>query len=259
MADKTLASKEKFIERLQWMSQEKFQEVKKTDEYRALITDPEVKGQLQSMLANRRAKERKRVKFLETLYTTSEAMNWVKDIQDYRDLRVLQIVLGDDLADNDNKLWFSSLDKGRRECHNRALTAFCRLVLKTSPGTNRSNTPTIEGSSFGVRDESEGDLFAGPLMIPYEEANNYGTHDVRDAMTTGMFQFLILIEETDRSDWDIARGKALERISMMGKTVDEQKIPDIKQIQQDLISSRRARGAKRASPTKDDFDPDEIR
>lgn len=258
MVEKTLTQKENFIERLRWMPSEQFQELKKTEEYRALITDSEVKGQLQAMLAERRSKERKRIKLLDVLYTSPETLEWIKDIQAYRDLRCLQVILAQDLSDSDNKLWWSSLDKSRRDYHNKALTAFCRMTMRASPESNRSNTPVIPGSSFGVRDDAEGDLYAGPLMIPYEEVNSYGDHDVRDSMTTGMFQLLILIEETARSDWEIAKNKAFERIQLRGVVVDKENVPDINEIQMDLIRSRRSCGAKGGSPTRDDFDPSEI-
>ena len=259
MADNELKNKKRFIERLRWMSHEEFQEIKKTDQYRAINSDPEMKDELRAMFTERMSSDRKRVKLLETLYTSpGDTMEWIKNIQAYRDLRCLQVILCDDLSDNDNKLWFSSLDKGRRDCHNKALASFCRLVMKSSPDSNRSNTPVIPGSSFGIRDEGNGDLYAGPLMIPYEEENNYGTHDVRDAMTTGMFQFLILMEETARSDWDRAKERALEMLAIKGKTVDREKLPDVKLIQRDLISSRRSHGAKSASPAKDDFDPFDV-
>lgn len=246
----------KFLDKLEGMSHEEFQEIKKTDDYRALNREPSVKEEFMAVLSKRRSNDRKRERLLEVLYRDPKVLEWIKDIENYRTLRIEQawvsIAIRGGENDGATKSTYESLDRQRRSCHNKALGAFCRLVEKTSPiASSRTNIPPKDGSSFIARDELEGDLYDGPLMIPYEEANQYGDPSVRNEMTTGMFGFLKLIEQTPRSDWDRARERVLARI-----TIDPSvKIPDITEVQGNLNRVIRGFGMYE-SPDKDDFSTD---
>ncbi len=143
------------------------------------------------------------------------------------------------------------LDKKRRSVHNQALKSFCKLIEKTSPNTNRDNTPPADGSLYLPRNEKMGDIYDGPLMIPEEEVDNYGPRDVRESMTKGMFRFLKLIEETPRCDWDIDRKNVMERLGIDMNA----KLPDITEIQAGLKRVVRGFGMSE-SPVEDEFSTD---
>lgn len=250
-----------FIERLERMSEEQFQEARMTEEYRNLVTDPNAKNAMMAMLGRRRDNERKREKILEALYSNPQALGWIKDMENYRGLRIHQawvsIAIGEGQRDASTRAVYEDLDRQRRTLHNKALTAFCRLVESTSPyGSNRSNVNPNDGSYFTLREARNGDLYEGPLMIPYEEENNYGKHEVRDAMTTGMFKFLKFIAETPRGDWDMLRDKVIDRAKASGrKNIDPSKLPNIGDLQTDLRRTPQQYGMSEA-PETDEFSTD---
>ncbi len=242
----------KLMDKIEKMSFDEFQELRKTPEYRALNSEPTVKEEFMSVLAKRNSNDLKREKILKALYEKPEVLEWIKDIQAYRTLRIeqawLSIAIREGENDDGNKSFWSSLDKRRRQVHNKALSAFCKLVESTSPFSRRDNVAPQDDSLFLVRDEGKGDLYDGPLMIHYEEANKYGNPVVRDAMTTGMFQLLKLIEQTARSDWDRARSRVLNR-----KTIDPTtKLIDVLDIQGELRRETKGFGMSEA-PGEDDF------
>lgn len=249
-----------FIMRLERMSEEQFQEAKKTDEYRDANTDPSARAAMGAMLRNRRINERKREKILEALYGNPQALGWINDMENYRSLRIHQAWVSIAIREGESgaKPLYEELDKQRRTRHNKALAAFCRLVESTSPyGSNRSNTQPNDNVYFKLREEINGDLYEGPLMIPYEEANGYGNPEIREAMTDGMFQFLKFIAETPRSDWDMLRGKVIDRLNASGKTTIDSntKLPDIGELQADLRRTPIKYGMKEA-PVNDGFSTD---
>lgn len=243
-----------FMERIERMSDAEFQEVRKTDEYRALNRDPSVREEFLNVLKKRRSNDRKRWRILEAVYENPIVFEWIKDMENYRDLRIKQAWLSIAIREGnkDERTYYAELDQQRRGMHNRALAAFCRLVESTSlPGTTRDNLPPKDNLPFITRDEQLGDLYEGPLMIPSEEPDKYGNHVVRQEMTTGMFQFLKLIEQTPRGDWDIARKKVIEKI----KNDPEEKIPQMRNVQIELQRTVRAFGMS-DSPDKDEFSTD---
>lgn len=244
----------KFMDRIEKMSYDEYQEIRETEQYKALNRDPSVKQEFMKVLSNRKSNELKRERLLLALYRDPSVFEWIRDIESYRTLRIEQawisIAIKGGENDSATKASYESLDRQRRTLHNRALTSFCKLIENTSPPSSRDNTPPENGFSYIVRDEKIGDLYDGPLMIPSEEADKYGNPVVRDAMTTGMFQLLKLIEQTPRSDWDRARESVLARI-----VADSKKIPDITEIQADLNRTVRGYGML-DSPDKDDFSTD---
>lgn len=234
------------------MSTEQFMQERQTEEYRELNRSKEHKEEFMAMLAKRRGDASKREKILEALYSNPDALGWINDMEAYRSLRVKQgwVSMAIREGDRDAKPMYEDLDRQRRGYHNKALTAFCRLVEATSSKlSNRANQAPRDGSYYIPRNES--DLYSGPLMIPYEEPDGYGNHAVRMEMTDGMFQLLKFIEETHRSDWDIARQKVLARKRNVVKQQGAPE-PEIEDIQRTLRSNMRAWGVD-DSPEIDDF------
>ena len=213
--------------------------------------DLSVRKEFKEMRRGRISDGFKRERLLEALYTAPIVLEWLTDIQAYRDLRSEQAwvsiaMRGGD--DNARSSW-QRLDKERRMKHNKALKAFCKLVEKTSPGCTRDNRAPDGETFFIARDEKSGDLYDGPLMIPEEEKNGYGQPVERDSMTDGMFQLLKLIELTPRSDWDLARNSVFERINIDPSA----KVPDIIEIQDALRKSTRGWGLSEPLD-RDNFD-----
>ena len=242
----------KYISELEKMSTEQFMQERGTEQYRELNRSQEHREQFKAMLSKRRGNERKREKILEALYSNPRTLEWLKDIEAYRLLRVEQAWISMEIkaGDSGSKSMYEDLDRRRRQYHNKALTAFCRLVEATSSAlSNRANKAPSDGSYYVPRTENDGDLYSGPLMIPSEEPDNYGNHAVRMEMTDGMFQFLKFIEETARTDWDITREKVLSRKKDI---VQQQENPEIEEIQTKLRRDMRGWGAE--SPENDDFD-----
>lgn len=246
-------TQKKYLERLRGMSAEQYEAETQTDSYKKIMGDLSVRKEFKEMRRGRISDGFKRERLLEALYTAPIVLEWLTDIQAYRDLRSEQAwvsiaMRGGD--DNARSSW-QRLDKERRMKHNKALKAFCKLVEKTSPGCTRDNRAPDGETFFIARDEKSGDLYDGPLMIPEEEKNGYGQPVERDSMTTGMFQLLKLIELTPKSDWDKARENTFEKL---GLSIDA-KVPDIIAIQDGLRRMTRGWGMD-APPDKDDFSTD---
>lgn len=257
MDKKDNTDKKIYIEKLKRMSEEDFQKEKNTDKYKEANKDPKLKEEMKSLFAKRRVDRMKREKILEALYGNSNALGWIKDMENYRALRIEQawisIAIGDGQRDAATRALYEDLDRRRRTLHNKALTGFCKLVEETAPFSNRANVAQDETSYFRARDVSEGDIYDGPLMIPYDEPNGYGNHNVRDSMTTGMFQFLKFIEETPRNDWDIIRDRVMDKIKY--RIDPNAKLPDIVELQDEIRRTPRRYGMSE-SPDKDEFSTD---
>ena len=240
------------------MSEEDFQKEKNTDEYKYVNGDSKFKEEMKDLFARRRVDRMKREKILEALYGNAEALGWIKDMENYRALRIEQawisIAIGDGQRDAATRALYEDLDRRRRTLHNKALAGFCKLVEETAPFSNRANAPQNDNRYFEPREESRGDFYTGPLMIPYDEPNGYGNHNVRDAMTTGMFQFLKFIEETPRTDWDMLRGHVLAKVraSSRRNIPPDDKLPDIGELQDEIRRTPRRYGMSE-SPDKDEF------
>lgn len=241
-----------YLSRLKDMSYEQFAEEEKSDMYIEISKDISMRKEFMEMRKSRMANKFKRERVLEALYSSPVTLEWINNIQKYRELRIEQawisIALRDGEKDLATKSSWEMLDKKRRSVHNQALKSFCKLIEKTSPNTNRDNMPPSDGSLYLPRNEKMGDIYDGPLMIPEEEPDKYGPRDVREAMTKGMFRFLKLIEETHRSDWDIDRKNVMERLAI---NMDA-KLPDIMEIQADLKRIIRGFGMSE-SPVEDEF------
>lgn len=243
----------KYLERLRWMSEERFEAETQTDAYKAISSDPSVKKEFREMTGNRIADTLKREKLLEALYSSPEALDWLAKIQAYRALRCEQawvsIAMRDEGKGGNSSVYYQDLDKERRPKHNEALEAFCKLVEKATPYGTRDNRPPADGRTFMPRGKY--DLYDGPLMNPKDEPNGYGEPYERLAMTNAMFQMLKLIELTPRSDWDKPRENILNKLKLSLDT----KVPSITELQDNLVRMTRGWGMD-APPDVDEFSTD---
>lgn len=245
-----------YLKRLRNMSIDEYDAEMNKEEYNAIKNDPAVRKEFKEMRAARMTDSFKRERLLDALYTFPTVLEYLTNIQSYRDLRSEQAWISIAIKEGENdsytKSTYQALDKKRRQVHNRALKSFCKLIEITSPGCTRDNMSQGE-SFFMPRDETKGDLYDGSLMIPEEEPDGYGPAPVRNEMTTGMFQLLKFIELTPRGDWDKARTVVLERLNITKST----QLPDIEEFQAGLKKMTRGFGLEEPLE-EDDFGIDKF-
>lgn len=221
-----------YIERLRNMSVKAFETEKKSHRYIELIQDKdsEVKKAYQSMFAGRKSDMIKREKILELMYTSPDLLfETIQKIQTYRTAKYKHKIKFAAFQEVDKDKYviqeMEEFDADRREAHNEALSSFCRLVLATSPGSNKRNIEFDEnGINYAVRTEEKGDLYTGELMDPLEKGVEELPSLIRASMTDGMIKgFLIFLERTYSSDWEKSRSKVLDRLVALGKISEQDK------------------------------------
>ena len=221
----------KYIERLRNMSVQAFETEKKSPQYRELVHDKdlEVKKAYQSMFSGRMSDMRKREKILEVMYTSPDLIfECIKNIQEYRTAKYKHKIKMFAFKDMEKDKFviqeIQEFDQARRNAHDKALSSFCRLVLATSPGSNKKNTEIEDGYIYTVRADSNGDLYTGELMNPLETGVGELPSLIRSSMTDGMLKgFLVFLEKTYSSDWEKSRHKVLDKLVALGKISEQDK------------------------------------
>lgn len=151
-----------------------------------------------------------------------DCLSNIKALMDYRNLRVLQVYYGDEYQKAKNSGFIEygpletdilknkaeSLDKKRRETHNKALGNFCGLLR--------------EYRNLGVPP-----FHIGEYMDPHYEKNGYGDPNIRRDMTDSLFSLLNAIEDVELRE--------LEINSVGNKDAVEQ----VKELRRDLNSETR--------------------
>lgn len=222
----------KYIERLRNMSVKAFEIEKKSPRYIELIQnkDSEVKKACQSMFTGRMSDMKKREKILELMYTSPDLLfETIQKIQTYRTAKYKHKIKMAAFHEMDKDKYviqeMQQFDHERRNAHNEALSSFCRLVLATSPGSNKKNTEFDEnGINYAVRTEENGDLYTGELMNPLGKGVQELPSLIRASMTDGMIKgFLCFLERTYSGDWEKSRSKVLDRLVALGKLSEQDK------------------------------------
>lgn len=156
------------------------------------------------------------------LQKNPSSLSNIKALMDYRNLRVLQVYYGDEyqkakdsgfieygpLETDILKSKAESLDKKRRETHNKALGNFCGLLR--------------DYRALGVKP-----FHIGEYMDPHYEEDGYGDPNIRRDMTDSLFSLLNAIEDVELRE--------LELESVGNKETVEQ----VKQLRSELNSETR--------------------
>ena len=122
----------RYLERLRGMSAEQYEVETQTDSYKKIMSDLSVRKEFKEMRSGRISDGFKRERLLEARYTAPTVLDWVTDMQAYRDLRSEQAWVSIAMrgGDDNARALYQRLDKERRPKHNKALKAFCRALRR---------------------------------------------------------------------------------------------------------------------------------